>query len=301
MAGTNIPSHEWLLTPLLKTKEELENYHAFLDTIKKMVGCEIQMSESITSNEFKIYGGQTNRYADHYDPTELQDILDKCQEHLLLQNFEFKTVTEGSKRLIKQWIPPFCHAYFGIASCDTESALIVVLDRPMAPENSGSNVLIILNGNTLDQLCSIEKSNKISVEKVKVSTLPPAVLDTESPEEEGIPPRVELEQLDPNGRIYQELVAEAREFGTEFWICQYLGDFVRFKSARIPIIHAHEVKVLESSSIHEPQCLRALVWFALNVESTRNHINLPFGTFVIIRSDQNAHMVAIAKLDSSLY
>lgn len=139
-----------------------------------------------------------------------------------------------------------------------------------------------------------------SVEEIKFSTLPPTVIDTRAPKEEVGHPEIEMDKLDPDERIYQALVAEVRELGTDFWVCQYLGDFARFASAGIPIIHSHEVRVLESSGI-ESQCLRALVWFALNVESTRNQINLPFGTFIIIRSDQNAHMVGIAKLDSSLH
>lgn len=253
---------------------ELENLQGCLDAIKDVTGgCDIRISGTITSNDLKIYIAQTSRVVDHYSLTNdgsgvCQNFLANCKQlatRLPMQGFGFEIVTEQSKRLLEQGVPSFCHAFLCVVSDNPQGALVMVLDRPLVvPENARSKAITILNM---------------------------------LPEGERSPPRVELDHLDPVGGSCEALVEEVRELGTYFWVCQYLGDFARFQSAGIPIIHAHEIKVLVSSGNTEPDYLRALVWFALGVESTRNRVNLPFGTFLILRSGQNETLFAIAKLD----
>ena len=254
------------LIPIKKTSYEKLN--DFLDTINEMVGCEVQVSELVTSNDLKIYVGQSSRFTDHYSSTYLQKFLSKCWQlatRLSMQDLGFEIVEEQSKRLLEQGVLPFCHAFLFIISSDPQGVLVVVLDRPL-----------VVTENT----------------QLKVITIHSMLQ-----EQEGTLPSVELDHLNPIEESCEALVEEVRELGTHFWVCQYLGDFARFQSAGIPIIHAHEIKVLVSSGNSEPDYLRALVWFALGVESTRNRVNLSFGTFLVIRSGQNETLFAIAKLD----
>ena len=297
MVGTNAQSHEYLLSPLLGTGGDLKNYQDILKTIKEMVGCELQVFESVTSNEFKIHVGQTSRFVDHYSPTELQEFHTKCRQLVTCfstQGLELKNVIKKLKRVLEKRIPLFCHANIGISSCDTEVALIVVLDRPLAPENR-SNALTILNDYTLDQLSSIEGSSEITVEKVKVSTLSPAVIDNVAPKEVS-PPEVEVDQLDPDERTCMVLVEEIKILGTDYWVCQYLETITGFQPNGTQIIN-NEIKVLVSSGTLKVNRLRALVWLGLGAEKNRNLLDLSFGRFLIIRSNENQQMVAIAKLE----
>lgn len=266
-------------------------------------GCEIQGSEVITSNNVRIYVGQTSRFTEQYSPIERHNFLTKCQElatYLLTQDLaEFETVIDGAKRILKQELPLFCHAYLCIVSHDAQVTLVAVLDRLIHPENTGSNALTILNGHTLDQLGSIERSSEISVEKVKVSTLPslfPVNVANGTPKEEASSPEVERDQLDSDEKTYQALVKEIKSFGSNFWVCQYFEDVGELQPIGTRIIR-DEIKILTSSETLEPNYLRALAWFGLGAEQNRNLLDLSFGTFLIIRFDQNAHLVAIAKLN----
>ena len=263
-------------------------------------GCEIQGSEVITSNNVRIYVGQTSRFTEQYSPIELHNFLTKCQElaaHLLTQDLaEFETVIEESKRILKKELPLFCHAYLYIVLHDAQVTLVTVLDRLFLSENTGSNTLTILNGHKLDQLDSIERSSEISDDKVKVSTLSslsPANAANGTPE-------VEADQLDSNEKTCQALVMEIKSFGPNFWVYQYFEDAAKFQPNGMQKTH-DEIKVILSSGTIEPNYVRALAWFGLGAEQNRNLLDLSFGTFFIIRSDQNAHLVAIAKLNSYLH
>ena len=269
-----------------------------LDAIHKMVGCKIQIFESVTSNKFKIHVGQTSRFVDHHSPTELLDFLATCRQlktSLLMQDLGVKTVTDASRQLLEHKVPPCCHAYLGVSSHEAQVTLVVVLDRPLAPENR-SNVLTILNGHKLEQLGSIEGNDLISDEEVKVTTLPPADINTGAPDEVN-PAVVEALQPDPD-EICQALIEEIKTYGTNFWICQFLEDDAEYQINDTRLIH-DKIKVLVSSGTLERNHLRAIAWFGLGAEQNRNLLDISFGTFMVIRSDQHAHLVAIAKIEST--
>lgn len=290
-----------------KTATSFEKLQACLDVIKDIIGgCEIQGSEVITSNDVRIYVGETSRFTEQYSPIELHNFLTKCQKlaaYLLTQDFaEFETVIEESKRILKRGLPLFCHAYLCISSHSTQVNLVAVLDRLFLSGNTGSNALTILNGHLLDQLGSIERSREISVDKVNTPTLPslsPTDAANGTLKVEVNPPEVEIDQLDPVKKISQALVEELKSFGTNFWVCHYLEDDAKLPLNGIRINH-DEIKVIVSSGTLESNYVRALAWFGLGTEQNRNLLDLSFGTFLIIRSNQNAHLVAITKLDSYL-
>jgi len=110
-------------------------------------------------------------------------------------------------------------------------------------------------------------------------------------------PEVDLTHLappsDPVKGSCAALVEEVKDLGKDFWVCQ-LKNLTGF---HFGIPEVPKIKVLVSSGNVTPQYLKAVVWFGLGVESIRNQVNLSFGTFLIIRSDRDKNLIAIAKLE----
>ena len=149
----------------------------------------------------------------------------------------------------------------------------------------------------LEYLDLRESCEVVDTEVVQGTPLPSTIENNGASEEKAPPLLDELAPLAPPMKgICEALVGELKRLGTDFWICEYQANVVRFHPDGTRIID-DEINVFVKSGPLPSNYLRCLVWFGLGAEKSRNALSLFFGDFLIIRSEQPPDLVTIVRLD----